>query len=181
MSKLFMHPFTSPTLVSLVAALLMCVGNVNAGPPAPAGHPAAALLAARGYATLPMKKGGSGVQLTYQLSGTPEIGKPLIVKIMMLSAADARVVAHADEGLQLQGSGLAMQSTAGVAAEHQLTVVPKATGRFYVHVMSTANGRNSASAIAVLVGTDKDMPQTKRSGIVKTMPNGERVISMPAD
>lgn len=175
-----MRHFTSPTLACFVATLLMCMGNVSAAPLAPAGSPATAILADKGYMLLPMKKGGSGVQLTYQLGSTPEIGKPLVIKMMMSSTANAQVVVRADEGLKLQNADSVMRSTAGSSAEHQLVVVPMALGRYYVHVMSTAYGRTSASAIAVQVGEDKDMPQTKRSGTVKTMPDGERVISMPA-
>ena len=175
-----MRYFTSPRLAFCAAALVASIGNASAGPPAPAERAAAAKLFEKQYLPLPMKKGGSEVALAYQLQGPPEIGRSLTIKIMMLSAADAQVVVRADEGLQLQSSGLVMQSTAGVAAEHQLAVTPLASGRFYLHVMSTANGRTSASAIAVQVGADKLMRQAKPSGAIHTMPNGERIISTPA-
>ena len=158
----------------------MFVSNASAGPFLLTANPAAAPLTDKSFKRLPMKKGGSGVELAYQLQGTPEIGKPLVIKITMHSTGDAQVVVRADDGLQLQSSGPVMQSTAGIAAEHQLTVVPTARGRFYVHVMSSAHGRTSATAIAVQVGADKDMPQAKLSGEIKIMPNGERIISTPA-
>ena len=174
--------FISPTtiLTFAVATLLVCAGNAGAGQPALPGMPATAAFSDRNYTRMPIKKGGSGVVVSYQLQGIPEIGKPLLVNIRMFSTADAQVTVRADDGLQLQSPQFVMQSTAGIAGEHQLTVVPAAIGRFYVHVMSTANGRTSASAIAVQVGADKDMPQAKPSGAIKIMPNGERVISMPA-
>jgi predicted small lipoprotein YifL len=175
-----MRKLTFSTHMIGVAALLALTGCASAGPLAQKDGAAAAPQFEQGYKRLPIKKGGSGVALTYQLEGTPEVGKPLLVKMLMVSPADAQVVVRAGEGLQLPTAEVVMQSTAGVPAEHQMSVVPKALGRFYLHVMSTANGRTSASAIAVQVGTDKDMPQAKPSGDIKTMPNGERVISLPA-
>ena len=59
-----------------------------------------------------------------------------------------------------------------------MSAMPLAEGRHYLHVLSTVRGRTSASTVAVQVG--KQMPVAKPAGDVKTMPDGERVISVPA-
>ena len=166
----------SAALFSFV--LLFAASTASAGSAVQAGTHVKSAPSQGGFTRIPMKKSGSGVDLAYQLGGTPEVGKPLLVKIQMASPADAQVTVRAGEGLQLQSQELVMQSAAGASAEHEMSVTPLAEGRYYIHVLSTARGRTTASAIAVQVG--KGMPMAKPAGDVKTMPNGERVISVPA-
>ena len=134
----------------------------------------------RASAALPasQRKKRLGVDLAYQFASTPEVGKPLRVKIQIASPADAQDTVRAGGGLQLQSNPLEMRSAAGAITEQEMSVMPLAEGRHYLHVLSTARGRTSASAIAVQVG--KQMPVAKPAGDVKTMPDGERVVSVPA-
>lgn len=170
---------TRSSLVFLSAAfLLLTVGTASAAPSQQAEAHAEPTPGQRGFTRIAVKKGGSGVDLAYQLFGTPEVGKALLVKIRIGSAADAQVTVRAGDGLQLQSNALVMRNAAGITAEHEMFVVPLAEGRHYIHVLSTARGRTSASAIAVRVG--KDLPQAKPAGDVKIMPDGERIISVPA-
>jgi hypothetical protein len=130
-----------------------------------------------GFMLLPVKKSGSGVSMAYRIEGTPAVGSPLSIRIQMSSPADAQVMLRADEGLRLMSPDQVLQSQAGLSAEHTVTVVPQAEGRFYLNVFSMANGRGSASAIAVQVG--KGTVQLKPTGNVQVTPSGERIISVP--
>ncbi len=132
-----------------------------------------------GFTPMVAKKGGSGISMAYRIEGTPEVGKPLTVRLQMQSPVDAQATMNAGEGLKLQGAQQPMLSPAGQSTEHTVVVVPQAEGRFYLNVFSSASGRGSASAIAIQVGKEAAV-QSKRAGNVQTMSNGERVISVPA-
>lgn len=135
---------------------------------------------ADGFTALPNKKGGSGVEVAYRVEGTPAVGTPLTIRIIMSSHGNADISLRAGEGLALdpqQQKGLL--SKAGQSAEHSVTVVPLAEGRHYLHLISSAHGRASASSIAIQVG--KGTVQSKPSGRVQTLPGGERIISVPAN
>jgi hypothetical protein len=135
-------------------------------------------ISSNGFTALAAKKGGSGVDMAYRIEGTPEVGKPLTIRIQMTSPVDAQAQASAAEGLTLDASSKTMASLAGQSTEHTIVVVPQALGRFYLDVFTQAAGRASASAIAIQVG--KGVVQNKRTGTSQTMPNGERVISVPS-
>jgi hypothetical protein len=130
-----------------------------------------------GFIPIAAKKGGSGVALAYRIDGTPVVGSPLTIRIEIKSSADAQVTLKAEDGLLLSAPDHALGSQAGLRTEHAVTVVPQAEGRFYLNVFSSANGRSSASAIAVQVG--KNVPQLKPAGQVQVTSTGERIISVP--
>jgi hypothetical protein len=170
---------TLSLLALSAAATASAATNVSAAPQVGhSAHAAVAKAAPGGFTPLVSKKGGSGVDMAYRIEGTPAVGSPLTVRIQMFSPLDAQASVRAAEGLQLNAPELVMQATPGVRSEHVITVVPQAEGRFYLNVLSTANGRSSATAIAVQVG--KAQAQLKPSGKVQVMPSGERVISVPA-
>jgi hypothetical protein len=131
-----------------------------------------------GFTSMAAKKGGSGVDMAYRIEGTPEVGKPLTIRIQMTSPVDAQAQVSAAEGLTLDASSKTMASPAGQSTEHTVVVVPQALGRFYLDVFTQAAGRASASAIPIQVG--KGAVQNKLTGTTQTMPNGERVISVPS-
>jgi hypothetical protein len=131
-----------------------------------------------GFTSIPSKKGGSGVDVAYRIEGTPTVGSPLTIRIQTASPFNAQTTLRAGEGLLLSDPDQVLQSQAGQRTEHTVTVVPQAEGRFYLNVFSVANNRGGASAIAVHVG--KGAVQLKPSGKVQVMPNGERIISVPA-
>ncbi len=133
---------------------------------------------AQGYTALPVKKMGSGVAVSYRIEGTPIPGSPVIVHLATSSRTDAQIKVRGGEGLVLSSSDTTLISAAGQITQHRVEVTPQANGRLYLYLESTANGRGNASAIAVQVG--KIEVQRKPSGNLQSMPDGERVISVPA-
>lgn len=130
------------------------------------------------FTSLPAKKSGSGVEIAYLIEGTPDVGRALSISLNVSSSADAQIALRAGDGIVLNYPLEPFQSLAGQTTLHQVTVTPTAQGRVYLHIVSSANGRGTASSIAIQVG--KEAIQSKPSGNVKVMPNGERVISVPA-
>jgi hypothetical protein len=130
-----------------------------------------------GFTSVENQKSGSGVSLAYRVEGTPSVGSPITIVIQMSSSSDAMVFLRAGEGLTLANPGQQLQSLAGAVAEHSITVVPNAQGRYYLSVFSVANGRPSAASIPVSVG--HGLAQLKPSGTVQVTPSGERIISVP--
>jgi hypothetical protein len=171
-----MHKFRS-TIGFLAIALLACAQASAAGAVQDAA-PSDKHSATQSFVPMASKKGGTGIDMSYRLEGTPQVGKPLKVHFHMFSRFDAQATLQADEGLQLVAPEQVMQSMGGVRSQHTVTVVPQAEGRFYISVLSNAQGRSGASAIAVQVG--KSAVQLKPTGNVQVMPNGERIISVPA-
>jgi hypothetical protein len=171
-----MHKLTST--LSLLAFALIASAQASSAATEHHAAPSARHSAPQGFVPMASKKGGAGVDLAYRLEGTPEVGKPLTVHIHMFSRIDAQATLQAGDGLQLVAPAQVMHALAGVRSEHTVTVVPQAEGRFYISVFSNAQGRSSASAIAVQVG--KGVVQLKPSGKVQVMPSGERIISVPA-
>ncbi len=105
-----------------------------------------------GFTPMASKQGGSGVTLAYRIEGTPTVGAPLTIYLSMQSQTDAQVNFTAGPGLVLSNPDQVLASQAGQSAEHSFSVVPQSNGKFYVNVFSSANGRQSASAIPVRVG-----------------------------
>lgn len=131
-----------------------------------------------GFTALPAKKGGSSVEIAYRIEGTPEVGRALTISLSVSSASDAQISLRAGQGMVLNDPVGPLQSLGGQVTQHQVSITPTAEGRFYLHTVSLANGRGTASSIAIQVG--KPAVQRKVPGNVQVMPNGERVISVPA-
>ena len=134
-----------------------------------------------GYKALPMKKMGSGVVISYRIEGTPTPGIPVIIHLTTESRTDAQIKLRGGEGLVLSGGDTPLTtliSPAGQITQHRVEVIPQTNGRLYLYLESSANGRGNASAIAVQVG--KAQAISKPSGNLQSMPDGERLISVPA-
>ena len=132
----------------------------------------------KGYTALPKKKMGSGVEISYRLEGTPAPGKAVTLHLALSSKTLAQVKLRGGEGLVVSSAETTLISTAGEISQHRVEVTPQMNGRLYLYLESTANGRGNASAIAIQVG--KGEAQRKPSGKLQSMPDGERVISVPA-
>jgi hypothetical protein len=128
------------------------------------------------FTKLEAKTNGSGVSVAYRIEGTPVVGNPVTIRLQVSSSADAQLAFRSNEGLSLITPDL-IEAPAGANSEYTVTVVPAAEGRFYLNVFSIANGRPSASAIAVQVGNKA--VQFKPAGKVMESSSGERVISVP--
>ena len=133
---------------------------------------------AQGAKSLPVKKMGSGVEISYQIEGTPAPGILLIVQLTTSSRTDAQITVRGGEGLVVKDAGSVLTSAAGQITQHRIEVTPQTQGRLYLYVDSQTNARGSSNAIAVQVG--KSDVQRKPSGTVQSMPGGERIISVPA-
>ena len=121
---------------------------------------------------------GSGVEIFYRLEGTPAPGKAVSLHLTISSRTLAQVKLRGGEGLVVSSAETTLLSTAGEISQHRVEVTPQMNGRLYLYLESTANGRGNASAIAIQVG--KGEAQRKPSGKLQSMPDGERVISVPA-
>lgn len=128
------------------------------------------------FTPMASKSNGSGVGMAYFIEGTPAVGSPLAIRLQISSSSDAQIVFRSREGLSLITPEV-IDVPAGNSAEYTVTLVPEAEGRYFLNVFSIANGRPSASAIAVQVGTKAQ--QLKPAGRVMESPSGERVISVP--
>lgn len=148
--------FTACIALGSAMSAQACAGEkpvVIKNKPSASASVGAKLIATRaGYTALPSAKSGSGVDMAYQMNGTPTVGQPLTISLDIASPLDADITLSTDGALTLQNPGQALKALAGQPGQHTITVVPQALGRFYVNVFSSAQGRSSATSIAVQVG-----------------------------
>jgi hypothetical protein len=62
-------------------------------------------------------------------------------------------------------------------ASYSITVRPAESGLYYLNVFLQSGSMTEAKAIPVQIGKDAKL---RKSGNVQTMPDGQRVISVPA-
>jgi len=140
----------------------------------PAHHRAAAMTKA------PQKAGGSGVALQYRVDATPQIGRATPVVLQFDGVTEpqgATVRLSADAGLTLQSSDT-LALPAGRRTTATVTVVSERDGLAYLNVFITQSGAMSAVSIPVQTGTAA--PVLKSIGELKSAPDGEKIITMPA-
>jgi hypothetical protein len=130
-----------------------------------------------GYTAITAKKSGSDVQMSYKIQGTPAVGKPFAVSVNITSAGDTETTLTADDGVGLQEPAQVLRSQAGQTTQHVLNLTPQEQGRFYINLFSTVQGRTSASAFAIQVGSSP--AALKSANPVQEMPSGERIKVMP--
>jgi hypothetical protein len=177
---------------SCAASALACAGDkpvaLKSKPAAVAAAKAAASPAAltpAGFTPIVSKKVGSGVDMAYQIDGTPAVGQPLTIRLSMSSPLDADVTFSADSALALQNPSQVLKAAAGQPGQHSITVVPQALGRYYLNVFSNAQGRSSAVSIAVQVGdaapAKSKSANSNSAGAAQPNGSGERVktIAVP--
>jgi hypothetical protein len=130
------------------------------------------------------KHGGSGVSLRYSLAATlqPNVPAALQLQFAGISEDDASVEVRAPVGVTLtdaNGAPLASQSLPrGQITTLSLTVTAAVDGMQFIDVFTTQGGRGSAQSVPLKVGKGEML--LKKSGDLRIEPNGERVISMPA-
>jgi hypothetical protein len=128
---------------------------------------------AAGYTVLPSKKGGSGIQLSYKILGTPTAGKALTV-VVLASGRSGQITMTADNGLTLQDPAQVLTVEAAQPSQHSVVVTPQADGRYYLNFFSQVGDNSSASAVAIQVG-NSTANQKSSVGTTQTMPDGKRV------
>ena len=108
---------------------------------------------------------GSTIEVRLKVEGN-EAGRPLSIEVVP------------GTGLQMARGlpgNVAMQSVP--SAEHMVAITPTADGLHYIHIFLRSGGMTEALAIAVPTGKTQSLPAPVAS---KTMPDGRRVKSIPA-
>lgn len=107
----------------------------------------------------------SQVRLTVLRPAQPTADTPLTLAL------------SADKALQLDRALPGSMQQAGASANYLLGVVPQSEGLHYIHVHLRAGDGAESLSIPVQVGASKAL---SRPIMPKTMPDGQRVISIPA-
>ena len=89
---------------------------------------------------------------------------------------DATITIQPDAALRLT-QGLPSAAAFNPGASYTLNVQPLTDGLNYLNVFLKSGTRSESLAIPVQVGKETKLQKT---GVVRTMPSGERVISVPA-
>ena len=108
---------------------------------------------------------GSTTEVRLKVEGN-EAGRPLSIEVVP------------GTGLQMARGlpgNIAMQSVP--SAEHVMAITPTTDGLHYIHVFLRSGGMTEALAIAVPTGKAQSLPKPVAT---KTMPDGRRVKSIPA-
>lgn len=174
------HRFFALLLIALAAGC-----NTE---PAPSGETAAADKPAVRPDRSPGKP-SAPIEFRYQVLGTPRVGQPVAIEIELVSPVeqpltmryaipDADALSFAAE----QPQAIELSVEQGRAAR-QVTVVPQREGRLYLNVtaeLDTGSGSQLKSiAIPLSVGRADVEPEV--NGELKEGPEGETVVSMPAE
>jgi len=161
------------------------VGAGNEPPASEAGGPEAEIEASAG-------KPGPPIRIDYTIVGTPVVGQPVGINLEVSSALRNRPVTlnyRIDDARNLRFPEAQAERVALAAfgdadrATQQVTVVPQREGRLYLNVyaeVETAEGMLLKSiAIPLQVGRAPRVNET--NGEPRQTPDGETVISLPAD
>ena len=130
--------------------------------------------------TAARKPNDSGVTLQARLDAKPQVGRgtPVILQFDGVTAPEgATVELSADPGLTISGSA-ALALPANKRTSVTVTVVSEREGLAYLNVFITQKGATSAISVPIQTGTAA--PVLKSSGELKTTPEGENIIMMPA-
>lgn len=128
------------------------------------------------FVALPSKANGTDVAAEYRLENTPQVGQALTITLQMMGSIDSQYSVTADSGLLLRTPIVATSLPANQKSSTSIVVVPQTEGLFYVNLFIQQGDKRSAVSIPVQVG-GKGLPIERN---LKTEPNGEKVIVMPA-
>jgi len=132
------------------------------------------------WVTASRKPNDSGVKLQYRLAGTPRAGKPTVIVLQFDGVSDpagASVALTVDAGLTLSSSA-SLSVPQGQRSDASITVVSQGDGLAYLNVFITQGGRTSAISIPIQTGAAA--PAMKANGDIKSLPDGDNIISQPA-
>ena len=171
--------FLSLTALLLSAGPAVQAAEANTKVASPAAHPPAAKRG-KTQGVVRTQKTRMGVRIAYTVDATsPGAACPVLLTVSRPDAGPALDIEFkADPALTL-ASGLPGDQVRQTQAQasYPLTVTPQGNGLHYLHVFLRQGGRAEALAIPVQVG--KGSVVAKPSKAV-TMPDGQRVISLPA-
>ena len=171
----------STSLACTVVGLALVVGTTTAcvGGSRDTASGASPSDATRAWTSTTAKHGGSGITVRYRTLGTPSLNAALGIEVELAGAqsADAQVRYEAADGLRLDGPAAVAALAPGAPVVQTLTVTPLRGGISYLNVITRQNGQASVISVPVQVGAAQ---KPAVIGIEKTTPQGERVISLPA-
>ena len=135
---------------------------------------------ARGFVQTSAKKGGSGVDVAYRVEGTAQPNVPVRITLEFgnVNAPDGATASFAAEAPAVIAGPTSLSLAPGQRGSTSLTLTAPADGTYFVNVTTTQAGRPSVVSIAVKVGAGG--VRLQKQGTVQTMPNGEKVISLPS-
>lgn len=124
-------------------------------------------------------KTSMGIRVFYEFVGTGVDSAGLLtLKIMRLGGGEAATLElRPDAAISLPTGLPATPSPFNVGAEYVVKVKPTADGLHYINVFLQSGTVTEAMAIPVQIGKNAKLSKT---GNVSVMPDGQRVISVPA-
>ena len=186
---------TTPVLISslLLTSLLLATpfARADSASPTRAADPASKRTPPAGVAastassgttngTLRTSKTSLGLRIDYAFD-TPATGSTTEVRLKVEGNEAGRplsIEVVPGTGLQMARGlpgNIAMQSVP--SAEHVVAITPTGDGLHYIHIFLRSGGMTEALAIAVPTGKAQSLPKPVAT---KTMPDGRRVKSIPA-
>ena len=169
------------TIISLLALhSLLSAAQASASPPRckQAGGACAAQASQRGQ--IRTSKTSMGAQISYTIMNSLVVGSVTQVRLTVQTATPGQpltVTLAADPALRLEGQSGAGAIPLDASAGYTLAVVPQREGLHYIHVYLRSGDMTEALAIPMQVGKTQTLSKPVD---VKTMPDGQRVISIPA-
>lgn len=131
------------------------------------------------------------ISFSYEILGNPIVGQPVAINLLVYSnqSEPIRVEYRIIDGSSMifpESQALQVEvvpSSDEVAASQQITLVPQREGRLYLNVSGSieteAGSMIRAMAIPIQVGSAPREQQV--NGEVQIMPDGDTVVSMPAE
>ena len=175
-------------LLTVIAALLMaaCSENSDSKASAPSGKSTSAV---GGSATMSPGKPSAPISIDYEVLGKAIVGLPVAINVTVRATQDTGPISvqysiNDASALLFQEGQVKRREYRGRSEldVQQVVVVPQREGRLYLNVsveVQTPGGSMIKSmAIPIQVGNATVQPQT--NGELKDGPDGETVISMPA-
>lgn len=151
-------------------------------PTAPVAGHEAKTKAKTAWVTAARKHNGSGVTMSYSVPKVLNAGQMATVQIRLSNVKknDASVKVTPPASVTLTGNTSVVTGMALPLGSTTVTlqVTPSADGLEYLNVFTTQGGRTSVQAIPLQVGSAP--PALKTQNKIETTPDGERVISLPA-
>ena len=133
-------------------------------------------------------KTGAPVDIRYEVVGKPIVGVPVSINLQIHSrAGPLNVVYSIDDASALQFQDGQVERLevidAGAGSAQQLTVVPQREGRVYVNVSAEVPAEMGTliRSIAIPIRVGNAPKETTPNGSLVEGPDGEKVISLPAN
>lgn len=138
---------------------------------------------ADGFVQAPRKAVGAGIDIRYRVVDTPAVGKPIRVEIVLGRITDpggATARLTAESSLRLETNAGPYSFASGRDGLLQATVVPQAEGLAYLNLFVTQRGATSSTSIPIRTGDAGTSTPLGATGRLKELPDGSKILSLPA-